>query len=118
MKYFFEIDGYSLREVLPKNTMKLILLDLHAIAKNSIESIRIESRKTNPDLVSINEWERELMFVYKTCLGLFEDFMSFTSSAGKISKFISDEDKIINRDDLFIEINILVEKFLINENVS
>lgn len=112
MKYFFEIDGYSFREVLPKNTMKLILLDLQEIAKNSFESIRNETHKTNPDILSINEWESELSFVYKTYLGLFEDFMSFERSYAKKAEFISDDGKIYNFEKIYAEINKIYEKFI------
>jgi len=117
MEFTFYIDGYSLRDVLSKNVLQLIALDLKAIAKNSVESINNECRKNKPNLLRIIEWESELSFVYKSCLGLFENFMSFSSSAGRVAKFISDEGKIMNRDELFAEINILIEKFLVDENV-
>lgn len=113
IKYSFLIDMYRLRETLPKNTLQLIALNLFKLAQINIESIHVESQKSNPNIEQIDICAYELFFVYRTCLGLFDQIISFTEQQSNIEKYhVPLEHKIKNVQELYDEIKYILERFL------
>lgn len=89
IKYHYDVDAYSMRQLLSDESLASIKRDLIYLVKMN-RAIQVEMQHSSDvDEMSVINVKQNLAFAYNTYIGLFCDFMSFYKQVELMDKFES-----------------------------